>query len=424
MKSLLVSIVAAVFLVGCGKSQSPEPPTAKAPDILIHDAALEGNIEAIKQHLAAGTDVNARGGIGETPLHSAAYYGHKVVAELLIAEGADVNAKTEDGVTPLDFAKRHPEIADLLRKHGGNDAWGPMPTKDEVANWPILETKTYKKELSPKSLKSQTRVFLLLQNNLNLDIDIIWLDFDGKPQSYGIIKAGEGRIINTFSTHRWLLKDKLYVTPEFSTRIKLHGKTGEELKAAEPVAEASQAEPPTAKAPDILIHDAVLRGNIEAVKQHLTAGMDVDARSKQDKTPLHLAAMVGHKEIAELLIAKGADVNAKGDLVGHTPLQVVATPLFIALIQRHKEVVELLIAKGADVNAKNRMGWTPLHFAASGRDKESAELLIAEGADVNAKDKNGTTPLDAPIRRKHPEIAELLRKHGGKTGEELKAEGK
>ena len=59
MKSLLVSIVAAVFLVGCGASQPPEPPTAKAPDISIWDAAEDGNIEVVKQHIAAGTDVNA-----------------------------------------------------------------------------------------------------------------------------------------------------------------------------------------------------------------------------------------------------------------------------------------------------------------------------------------------------------------------------
>ena len=49
---------------------------------------------------------------------------------------------------------------------------------------------------------------------------------------------------------------------------------------------------------------------------------------------------------------------------------------------------------------------------------------IAKGADVNAKDGGGYTPLDWSIRRKHPETADLLRKHGGKTGEELKAEGK
>ena len=56
--------------------------------------------------------------------------------------------------------------------------------------------------------------------------------------------------------------------------------------------------------------------------------------------------------------------------------------------------------------------------------KEMAELLIAAGADVNAKDVEGQTPLDWAEEEKHKEIADLLRKHGGKTGEELKAEGK
>ena len=53
--------------------------------------------------------------------------------------------------------------------------------------------------------------------------------------------------------------------------------------------------------------------------------------------------------------------------------------------------------------------------------KEVVELLIANGADVNPKDMKGQTPLDMT---NHPEIADILRKHGGKTGEELKAEGK
>ena len=51
-------------------------------------------------------------------------------------------------------------------------------------------------------------------------------------------------------------------------------------------------------------------------------------------------------------------------------------------------------------------------------------LLIAKGTDVNAKDDGGRTPLDWAISNNHPETADLLRKHGGKTGEELKAEGK
>ena len=118
MKHLLLTTIAAVLLAGCATTKQPEPPTVKAPDISIHEAAYTANIEAVKQHLAAGTDVNAKDDDGWTPLHNA---GTKEVAELLIAEGADVNAKDDDGTTPLDWAirRKHSETADLLRKHGG-----------------------------------------------------------------------------------------------------------------------------------------------------------------------------------------------------------------------------------------------------------------------------------------------------------------
>ena len=151
MKHILITTIAAVFLVGCGESQPPKPPTAEAPDISIHQAVFDGNIEAVKQHLAAGTDANAKTGVGETPmqiayqkghteivelliangadgnakgdgqtpLHGAAYWGSKEIVQLLIAKGVDVNAKDDFGRTPLDFAKPYPKTADLLRKHGG-----------------------------------------------------------------------------------------------------------------------------------------------------------------------------------------------------------------------------------------------------------------------------------------------------------------
>ena len=86
MKHLLLATIVAVVLVGCGP---------KAPDISIHEAASDGNIEAVKKHLAAGTDVNA-----------------------IIVSGR------YQGKTSLDLAIRlgQTETADLLRKHGGKTA--------------------------------------------------------------------------------------------------------------------------------------------------------------------------------------------------------------------------------------------------------------------------------------------------------------
>ena len=177
------------------------------------------------------------------------------------------------------------------------------------------------------------------------------------------------------------------------------------------------SESPTVKAPDISIHKAADDGNIEAIKQHIAAGTDVN--SNYEWTPLHAAA---NKETAELLIAKGADINAKDNLGG--------TPLFWAALEGNEEVAELLIRQGADVNAAGPKGWTALHWAVAMAQKKSVELLIGEGADVNAKDVIYGTPLDnvgrfydTATKAKEADLANLLRKHGGKTSEELDAAG-
>ena len=218
-----------------------------------------------------------------------------------------------------------------------------------------------------------------------------------------------------------------------------------EAKPVEPVAEAAKPEPTGVKAPDISIHQAAYDGNIEAVKQHLAAAADVNAKgSYKNGTPLGFAAFNGHKEIVELLIVKGADVNAKSDdnwtplhnasSKGHKEIAELLiaesanvnaksedgdTPLSVAIVDGHNEIAELLIAKGADVNAKMMFGGSHLHIADT---KKIVELLIAKGANVNAKDDDGDTPLDWTVDEDHKEIADLLRKHGGKTGAELKAE--
>ena len=86
-----------MVVVGCG------------PSVDIHQAAEDGNIEAVKQHIAAGKDLNTIGEDGWAPLHSAAIEGHKEVAKLLIESGANVNANDDlVGMTPLHHAAECP----------------------------------------------------------------------------------------------------------------------------------------------------------------------------------------------------------------------------------------------------------------------------------------------------------------------------
>ena len=144
----LVSIVAAVVLVGCGQSQPTKPQTTKAPDISIHEAAKEGNIEAVKQHLAAGADVNAKEEWGWTPLH---FTTTKEIAELLIGNGADVNAKNDGGFTPLHYAasRRDKEIAELLIAKDA-DVNAKMEDGDTPLDWAIEINRTETADLLRK----------------------------------------------------------------------------------------------------------------------------------------------------------------------------------------------------------------------------------------------------------------------------------
>ncbi len=157
---------------------------------------------------------------------------------------------------------------------------------------------------------------------------------------------------------------------------------------APPVAsppEVSQPDesPVKLESPDISIQDAIKEGDIQSVMQHLAAGTDVNAKDERGETAM-----------------------------------------FSAVIGGYKEIIKMLVNKGADVNEKNNAGFTPLHEGSYTGQKEIVELLITCGADVNTMKIDGMTPLDMASFGNHNEIAALLRNHGGKTGAELKAEGR
>ena len=134
------------------------------------------------------------------------------------------------------------------------------------------------------------------------------------------------------------------------------------------------------------------------------------------------SAAIFDRQFAELLISNGASVNVLTKNYRFDGFYW--RPIHLASHLGNKELVELLISKGVDINTKTGGEETPLHYAAIFDQKEIIELLIENRDDVNTMDDEGDTPLDSAIFNGNPEIADLLRKHGAKTGKELKAEGK
>jgi len=123
------------------------------------------------------------------------------------------------------------------------------------------------------------------------------------------------------------------------------------------------------------IHLAADAGDLAKVKAFIEEGIDVNTKV-HGCTPLHCAARHGHKEVAELLIAEGADINAK-DMRGRTPID-------LAINKGRKEIAKLLASKSGDVS---------LHVAAYVGDLQRVEKLIDGGANVDAKDQKGQTSL-------------------------------
>ena len=187
------------------------------------------------------------------------------------------------------------------------------------------------------------------------------------------------------------------------------------------------------------LHAAAGHGHKAVVELLLTKGADVNARDQNKQTPLHDAASNGHRDVVELLLTKGAYVNAKyhnkrtalHDAASNGHRDVVElllinkadvnakmdkdsggeTPLFKAAAEGHKEVVELLLAYKADINAQGEWA-TPLDSAASNGHRDVVELLLVNGADANYKGKWGT-PLHRAEAMSHQDVATLLRQHGG-----------
>jgi ankyrin repeat protein len=354
MKHILTTI-AAVVLIGCG---------VKTPDISLEEAVEQGNVEAIKQHLASGTDVN--GSENSPPLF---YAQTKEVLELLVANGADVNAPRyrdfkENGTKILHDWALMPygkiELIESLIENGADvnakDQWGntPLDKAIEGSNGWHGETRNQKK-----------RIVELLRK------------LGGKSGAKDSIVAA----VNTgnFEAAKALISN----APEEKEKINKE-----------------------------LLFSAIRKNHAEIVGLLLTSDVDWGTALHDS---LHLA---NSSKVAELLIANGASLKEQSDYseLGYSPLHSVISNQTNNPNSEYNQsgsirIIELFIENGANVNALDSKGNTPLDLV--GRFTTGFEP---------GNPNSGADPSSAQ-NEKSP-LIDLLRKHGAKTSDELTTEEK
>jgi len=166
----------------------------------------------------------------------------------------------------------------------------------------------------------------------------------------------------------------------------------------------------------------------------------VNAKDLYDVTPMHAAASAGCANILSLLLEHGGDVDDR-DTDGRTPLHSASsngqleagrclldhdadinarnndgwTPLFAAAVRGRVKFARMLLERRAMIDARARDGRTPLHAAILHRNVDVVRLLLEHDTDVNAPTRTGDTPSMLGSRRGHQEIRELLTKYGANS---------
>jgi len=150
------------------------------------------------------------------------------------------------------------------------------------------------------------------------------------------------------------------------------------------------------KPPSVDIHTATFLGNLDAVRQHINAGSDLNVKDQYGSTPLIIATTFGKTEVAKSLIEAGADMNITSN-DGSTPLHTAA---FFC----RTEIVKALLAKGADKSLKNNYGSTAL---------TSVSYPFSEAKGIYDQISKDLGPLGFKLDYKYlemtrPKIAKLL----------------
>jgi ankyrin repeat protein len=153
------------------------------------------------------------------------------------------------------------------------------------------------------------------------------------------------------------------------------------------------------------LHSQAYGGHTDGVELLLEHGADIEAKHAYDMTPLVSSVRWDRIDVTKLLVEKGANVDATNTL-GRTPLIISAT-------EGYHELARIFLDNGADINIKdNNYKRTAMHFAALNGHLKIVDALLKKGMDVDEKDSAGKTPLDYANRYGHEKVAKLLKSSG------------
>jgi len=190
---------------------------------------------------------------------------------------------------------------------------------------------------------------------------------------------------------------------------------------------------------------ATEQGNVEKVRRLLVSPLQVDSVDMDGRTLLHVAVRHGRKNIAEYLLSKNANVNARERFIGgltplheaiccHQSLSLIKflldngatvdakddeglTPLYRAcmFLNYDLNVIKLLIERGASLNVQDKRGRMPIHWASLQRNLFLMQLLLDQGVPIDAEDGDGSTPLLHAVKKNKLESISFLLHHGANT---------
>ncbi|MBA3269128.1 MAG: ankyrin repeat domain-containing protein [Acidobacteria bacterium] len=396
-------MVAQRLLIGCCIAMlSGSSPVLGAESVLA-DAAMTGDMAAVRALLSRKADVNAAQGDGSTALHWAAYKGDAAMVQLLIASGAAVNLKTRlGGITPLMMAAKNGDAAILKLLL---DAKGAVGAPNSNGTTPLM--------LAAASGKADA-VSLLLDRGA---------DVNAKDSTHGqtalMFAAAQGRLdaitvlVKRNADPNAITKVSLIVSLSERYKQQTQGKGSREITGEGGRSDITSMGGMTA------LMFAAREGHRDAVRALVGAGADVNKVNASDDTSvLTLAIVNGRFDIAKFLLDSGANPN----LVSKTGLGPLYATVDAQWPERtwyppasvteetvsSLELLKALLDKGADPNVRlgkkpwyrtfhgdwaDPTGATAFWLAAKADDVAAMKILIAGGANPSIPSTKGVSPL-------------------------------